>query len=348
MIQTRRFNGSEYNSEYNGEFISNYTIDKEKVGEGAQGVVSSYIHNKTGTRIALKRVYLDLYTQTIIRQDDPSLSKDEIKVPNDVYVASKFQNILPCGILDLYVSDNAMVTISSFTDIEPFEIKWKDYTHIKNESMYFMCKRFIEECMSTHGTGYMVTVAFDIFMDYCEGSLESIQYELISNPVETYTMLKEVVYQLTSIYKATKLIYVDMKIDNILYRNSPRQYFVGDFGSFYESGKNCLQKYRIPYDMHGKMDAYCNEAHDGFGIWSIFQLLKNCIPYTLTFDNCPYIDVVLNKWKTKQYENPYVDSMHDMLTIVAYAILFPKDTDDANHKSKQQRIQSALRWFENQ
>ena len=114
--------------------------------------------------------------------------------------------------MDAHAAENAILKDVPHGPENTF--KWREFVDPNNPKTLDM-KRLFETFGQNAMHGFQLH--FFIFMDKCDGTIQDIANELRSNPIRAYALLKEIVYQLTMVYNATKLIYTDMKGENVLY-----------------------------------------------------------------------------------------------------------------------------------
>jgi serine/threonine protein kinase len=337
--------GDVYKSEFEGENVNSYTKGRE-LGSGGYGYVHLYENNNSPSSVvAVKDVVMD----NIDIVDS---------IPQDVYISRLFETKLPHGILDVYCAREARIVFRLNQDyngykedyeFSAYEIRfpWRDYMNDPTDPKKLVLTADVEQMIrdkknaiitTLHILSYRidVNIRFHIFMDRCDGSIENIGRFLQRTPTETYAMLSQIAEQLSIVYSKTQMIFCDMKLLNVLYTNSPRRFYVCDFGSFYAVGSMCAQSYICPYN--DVYDFLPNSAtnyftHEGYGLFSLFILLETIRKGNLnrTISNTemrskmeayPNMVDILQNLKENKYVTPHNDSMHDFLARVAHPILF--------------------------
>jgi hypothetical protein len=339
------------NNEIRSEFET-VTLDnvefKKYLNKGTYGSVSTYafkspIHH-SNTIIAVKRVLLDI---------DQKLTEKPIPLPLDVQNAIIFKNALPLGILDFYVAKDAHIVKGD----KHFhtKIQWEDYVRESNgvySLVFSQNDELVQEIIDWMGDVESVQCAFDIFMDSCRGSLVTLvtidDYIFKRNKNMPIDILTSVCLQLSKIYNATKMMYTDMKFANVLYMmaNGKYTFYIGDFGSFAKNGDEVFESYRIPFtDEYEPRPKHMIDirAFPGFGLWSLYILFECCRnnfnasdddEWLTTMESYDGMNTIFEKFKNKQYENPYCDAMIDFLETIAIPLLnienHSDDDDDSN------------------
>lgn len=306
----------ERNNQGASEFNSNLDTNKMRkmatiIGIGTYGQVGTFQFN--GKPMCAKFIRIPVGIDSIQHYWG-------IRVPRDVLIPIEMQmHVFTSRIIDIKVQNT--VNFDVVNKIPFMNIRYEDFTykakdpHPKNQNVlmernynpttYSEKLDTLLKCLTHRGTNtiyYKSTdmnsqfnlfvqscdlyARFTVLMDKCDGDLKAFQNENhgLNTTLRTRLSIKIlncVMQQMIEMYDKMKVVYADMKLDNVLYKKKEDTYsfYIGDFGSFYHIGDDVFETFSNPLgvDVQTKsiitlQNGYVQKANPSHALWSLYVL----------------------------------------------------------------------------
>jgi serine/threonine protein kinase len=222
-----------------------------------------------------------------------------IDLPTDVWVSKKLQIIPYSKFMDIHLDSRVLVTLNdeSYDRMPSFQLLNDALPNERFEDDVAALKTIYIDAkyMSRLKHNDVVTFTYSVYMDNATMTLGKYIEPLrkITNPAyqhdalywndTVYPIMCEVAKQLLIVYDMYRLVYVDMKLENVMCNNSVNSVQIVDFGSFHELGADVFSDtYRLPVTWDSKQNRLwirqmVQPATTLYNVWSLYVLYHRLV-----------------------------------------------------------------------